>query len=136
MEFYFPLRPIAPEKLKDIFDEFGGIDIPPDVPLRLGKLVFAPSKGFMKGYIDMVFYSKGRYYLVDWKSNYLGSRIENYRQDFLDKTMKADYYILQYHLYALAVHLYLRLRMPGYRYETNFGGAFYIFMREIGRAHV
>jgi exodeoxyribonuclease V beta subunit len=129
MEFYFPLRSITPEKLKNIFNERGGVDVPSDVPIRLGKLVFAPSKGFMKGYIDMIFRSKGRYYLVDWKSNYLGPRIEDYHQDLLDEVMMEDYYILQCQLYTLAVHLYLRLRMPGYNYKTHFGGAFYIFMR-------
>ncbi len=45
--------------------------------------------------------------------------------------MKNEFYILQYHIYVLALHQYLRLRMPGYRYESNFGGVFYIFLRGV-----
>ena len=89
----------------------------------------------MKGYIDMIFHSKGCYYLIDWKSNYLGERIENYAKKCLEKIMVDNYYILQYHLYTLALHLYLRFRMPDYNYETDFGGIFYIFIRGINYNH-
>ena len=45
--------------------------------------------------------------------------------------MKNDYYILQYHLYTLALHQYLRQQLPDYRYEKDFGGVFYIFIRGV-----
>jgi exodeoxyribonuclease V beta subunit len=45
--------------------------------------------------------------------------------------MQEDYYLLQSYIYTLALHLYLRLRKPGYRYENDFGGVFYIFLRGI-----
>lgn len=131
MEFYFPLNPITPKKLEKIFSIHGGIDLPADFPDRIGKLTFPLAKGFMKGYIDMVFHDKGRYYIVDWKSNYLGSRVEDYGEDALNQTMINDFYILQYHLYTLALHQYLRLRLPEYHYETAFGGVFYLFIRGI-----
>jgi len=135
MEFYFPIKSVTPHKLKKIFSDFGSVDIPPDFPRRLGNLAFSPSKGFLKGYIDMIFRSKNRYYLVDWKSNYLGSRIENYSKKILENTMKDDFYILQYYLYTLALHLYLRSRVADYRYETHFGGAFYVFIRGVDTHH-
>ena len=131
MEFYFPLNPITPKKLEKIFSIHGSIDLPADFPNRIGKLTFPLAKGFMKGYIDMVFHDKGRYYIVDWKSNYLGSRVEDYGEDALNQTMINDFYILQYHLYTLALHQYLRLRLPEYNYETAFGGVFYLFIRGI-----
>ena len=82
-------------------------------------------------FVDMIFHHNGRFFLVDWKSNYLGSCIEDYRQGSLDASMQADFYILQYHLYVLAIHQYLRLRVPGYRYESHFGGVFYVFIRGV-----
>ncbi|MFC1828758.1 exodeoxyribonuclease V subunit beta [Thermodesulfobacteriota bacterium] len=131
MEFYFPLKPVTPQRLKRVFEAYNGHDIPSDYPHQLGKLVFSPSEGFMKGYIDMIFHSGGRYYLVDWKSNFLGMRPENYGKKSLKKTMSDSYYFLQYCLYTLALHLYLRLRVPDYHYETDFGGVFYIFIRGV-----
>ena len=66
-------------------------------PARLERLSFAPSHGFMKGYIDMVFRHQGRFYLLDWKSNYLGPAFDHYNQPSLHKAMEANYYTLQYH---------------------------------------
>jgi len=45
--------------------------------------------------------------------------------------MKKEGYILQYTIYTLALDQYLRLRMPGYRYEKHFGGVYYIFLRGV-----
>jgi len=131
MEFYFPLNPVTPGKLKKAFKKPGRRNIGGQFPARLERLSFAPSHGFMKGYIDMVFRHQGRFYLLDWKSNYLGPTVAHYNQPSLHKTMEANYYTLQYHLYTLALHQYLRYHQPDYRYETDFGGVFYIFIRGI-----
>ena len=131
MEFYFPIKPISPNGLKKVFENYGGIDILDDFPERLGKLNFSLIKGFMKGYIDMVFYDQDRFWLVDWKSNFLGNSIEDYGQDALRHTMRKEFYILQYHLYVLALVQHLQLRVPGFCYEKHFGGVFYIFLRGV-----
>jgi exodeoxyribonuclease V beta subunit len=131
MEFYFPLKPVTPDILKRIFTDYGGISISQDFPERLERLAISTSAGYMKGFVDMIFHHNGRFFLVDWKSNYLGPCIEDYHQGALNLSMQADFYILQYHLYALALHQYLRLRVPGYRYESHFGGVYYLFIRGI-----
>ncbi|PQP34182.1 exodeoxyribonuclease V subunit beta, partial [Desulfobacteraceae bacterium SEEP-SAG9] len=94
-EFYFPLKPVTPQTLKHIFTDYGGISISQDFPERLEKLSISTSAGYMKGYVDMILHHNGRFFLVDWKSNYLGSCIEDYRQGSLDASMQADFYILQ-----------------------------------------
>ena len=94
-------------------------------------LLFAPAKGFMKGYMDMVFHHEGRFFLVDWKSNYLGSRMEDYGKASLYEIMEKESYILQYHLYVLALHQFLRLKNMSYNYNDSFGGIFYIFIRGV-----
>ena len=131
MEFYFPLNPIAPGNLSRIFKDHGRLEMAAEFPAQLEKLTFAPLTGFMKGYIDMIFEHQGRFYLVDWKSNHLGSAHEHYDQTALHTTMQADYYILQYHIYTLALHQHLRLRKPDYSYGDDFGGVFYIFIRGV-----
>ena len=54
MEFYFPLNPITPQKLKKIFEIHSDADISANFPRRVEKLSFSLAKGFMKGYIDLI----------------------------------------------------------------------------------
>ena len=66
---------------------------------------------------------------MDWKSNFLGARAEDYRRDNLVRAMEDHFYRLQLNLYVLALHRYLTHRVPGYRYAEHFGGAYYLFLR-------
>ncbi len=131
LEFLFALRWISPGELKRLFSANGGPDLPHDLPEALGRLQFSPRRGFMKGFMDLVFYWNGRFYLVDWKSNFLGDRVEDYGRDGMERAMMEGRYFLQYHLYTLALDQYLMLRLPEYRYEDHFGGAYYIFLRGV-----
>lgn len=88
----------------------------------------------MKGFIDLVFEHGGRFYLVDWKSNHLGARAEDYGAEALAAVMGEDLYVLQYHLYAVALHEYLKGRVRGYDYDRHFGGVFYVFLRGVDPA--
>ncbi|MFC1895355.1 exodeoxyribonuclease V subunit beta [Thermodesulfobacteriota bacterium] len=131
LEFYFPLKSISPSNLRSIFEGCTGPAFLADFPERIERLHFSPVKGFMKGFMDMVFRFQDRFHLVDWKSNFLGSRVEDYGQEALSSVMKEEFYILQYHIYAIALNQYLRLRLPGYSYETHFGGVYYMFLRGV-----
>jgi len=81
--------------------------------------------------MDMVFERGGRFYLVDWKSNWLGGSALSYGREALAAEMRNDFYILQYHIYALALDQYLRTRDESYDYEGGFGGVFYVFLRGV-----
>jgi len=48
--------------------------------------------------------------------------------------MAEQFYTLQYHLYTVALHRYLKLRLPGYEYERHFGGVRYLFLRGLDPA--
>jgi exodeoxyribonuclease V beta subunit len=135
MEFYFPVNSVRPSILNQILNEYGNLELQPGFSAHIEKLTFAPSAGFMKGYIDMIFEHQGRFYLVDWKSNYLGPAIDCYDQTAILRIMQEEYYLLQSYIYTLALHLYLRLRQPNYCYETDFGGVFYIFLRGVAATH-
>ena len=131
LEFYYPLRPISPGALQHIFAAFRHELPVSQFPERIGRLLFSPAQGIMRGFIDLVFRWQDRYYIVDWKSNYLGDTIEHYGHDALEHAMTRGYYHLQYYIYILALHQFLTLRLPGYTYEANFGGIFYIFLRGV-----
>ena len=81
--------------------------------------------------MDMVFQFKDRYYLIDWKSNFLGDRVIDYGQEALSAVMEEAFYILQYHIYTVALNQYLQRRMKGYNYERHFGGVYYVFLRGV-----
>ncbi|RLB17317.1 MAG: exodeoxyribonuclease V subunit beta, partial [Deltaproteobacteria bacterium] len=49
LEFYLPLGQISPDMLQDLFQEDYAWDDFPDIPECIGRLNFAPCKGFMKG---------------------------------------------------------------------------------------
>ena len=48
--------------------------------------------------------------------------------------MAHDSYVLQYLIYTVALHRYLRLRVLDYDYERHFGGVFYLFLRGMNPA--
>ncbi|RMD89365.1 MAG: exodeoxyribonuclease V subunit beta [Calditrichaeota bacterium] len=131
LEFYFPIHRLEARALKDIFAHYAGIEIPSDFPGQLEKVNFASFHGFMKGYIDLVFQHKDKYYIVDWKTNYLGPEVSDYSREAMETAMVENLYILQYHIYTLALHRYLSLRLPDYQYDRHFGGVFYLFVRGI-----
>ncbi len=99
----------------------------------LGRLRFAPVEGFLRGSIDLLFRHEGRYYLLDWKSNWLGPDATAYTPAALLAAMQHHFYGLQAHLYLLAADRYLALRQPGYDYARDFGGIFYLFLRGVDR---
>ena len=45
--------------------------------------------------------------------------------------MAANHYPLQAHLYLVALHRYLRWRLPAYRPEQHLGGYVYVFLRGV-----
>ena len=92
LEFYFPLRRVTPQGLGKIFADHVGTGMPAGFPARLEKLDFQPARGFMKGFIDLVFQFQGRFYLVDWKSNFLGARVEDYHRENLVRAMEDHFY--------------------------------------------
>lgn len=104
-----------------------------ETPLR--RLDEAPSAGLMTGFIDLTFRYKNKYYIADYKSNYLGSSYADYAPARLTNAMAAEAFDLQYLIYVLALHRYLGVRLPNYCYERDLGGAFYLFLRGMHPEH-
>ena len=92
-------------------------------------LQFEQIQGMVRGSIDLVFRHNGKYYLVDYKSNFLGSTLSDYNHEALKKEMLHSHYDWQYLIYTLALHRYLQSVVPHYDYARDFGGVFYLFLR-------
>lgn len=91
--------------------------------------------GFLTGFIDLVFRRRDnpdRYYIVDWKSNRLRGKPDDFSPAGLAGEMASHFYFLQYLLYSVALHQFLRNRLAGYDYRQNFGGIYYLFLRGAG----
>lgn len=93
---------------------------------------FPDLRGYLKGFIDLVFQADGRWHLLDWKSNRLGIRLGDYRGPALDAAMAHSGYFLQALLYGLALHRLLERRLAGYHPEQHLGSAYYLFIRGVG----
>ena len=129
MEFYLPVAgPLKAEALDALIRQHD--------PLSAGcpPLNFRQVQGMLKGFIDLVFRHDGRYYLLDYKSNWLGENSEAYTQQAMAAAMQMHRYDLQYQLYTLALHRYLRHRISDYRYDDHFGGVIYLFLRGVDAA--
>lgn len=136
MAFYYPLNPDSSFILESIYPRFGrngGASAAEGVPGD--RLTLKPVQGFMQGYIDLVFRFRNQYYIIDWKTNHLGNTFQDYPPERLSAYMRHALYDLQYHIYTLALHLYLSKRDPSYRYDTGFGGVFYLFVRGVSPSH-
>jgi len=86
-------------------------------------------EGIMHGFIDLLFEDRGKFYILDWKTNYLGNIIEDYTQDKLEKAMTNNNYHLQYYIYTIAAKRFFEDRLPQFDYEKHFGGIYYLFIR-------
>ena len=92
-------------------------------------------RGFLTGSIDLVLRLDGRRFaIVDYKTNWLGPAGEpltltHYQPEALTAEMSRSHYGLQALLYTVALHRYLRWRMPGYEPGKHLTGVLYLFLR-------
>ena len=93
--------------------------------------------GMLMGFADLVFEHAGRYWVLDYKSNHLGSSDAAYTPAALRLAMAQHRYDVQAALYLLALHRLLRQRLgAAYRPRQHLGGAVYFFVRGLhGPSH-
>lgn len=102
--------------------------------------------GYLKGSIDLMFRHPhittpdgvGRYFIADYKTNWLGegsgdeatSGLAYYHPLSLGRVMREHLYLLQSHIYLVALHRLLKVRLGDrYQYERHCGGSVYLFLR-------
>ena len=121
----------TPEDINQVFTQYL-----PDEPEKHIELTAQFSNHiyrYLRGEIDLVYEYAGKYYVVDYKSNYLGDSLSNYNQENLSAAMNKAGYWLQAAIYQVALHRFLRLRLKDYEgNESQYLGAVeYVFLRGI-----
>lgn len=120
MAFHLSTRDLSPAQLAELANR-QGLPVSSLAPVRLS--------GYLSGFIDLVFERDGRWYLVDYKSNWLGAERRDYEDEALSQAMMQGDYHLQYLLYVVAMHRWLGHRLADYDYDRHWGGVFYLFLR-------
>ncbi|MFN2355886.1 MAG: PD-(D/E)XK nuclease family protein, partial [Desulfopila sp.] len=119
MGFYFHLSRLATNKINDLL-----ADEPTVAPLG-----YKMMRGYLTGFVDLICEYGGKYYILDYKTNYLGEMMSDYSPDNLVAAMQSHNYGLQYWIYTLVLHRHLQNVLPDYHYEQHFGGVRYLFVR-------
>ena len=105
----------------------------PTLKEEVGELTKEEVDGLLIGSIDLVYHSGDKFYVIDWKSNRIGSDAGDYDAESMAKEIFKHKYHLQYTLYAAVLHQHMtNIGYPGWNYETSFGGCHYLFMRAFG----
>lgn len=130
LQFYLPIHTLLHASELDVL-----IKHYDPLSLQCPVLDFQQVKGMLKGFIDLVFCWQGKYYLLDYKSNWLGEDSSAYTVHAMAQAMAEHRYDLQYQLYTLALHRYLRHRLADYDYQRDFGGVIYLFLRGIDKQY-
>jgi exodeoxyribonuclease V beta subunit len=128
MQFHLPVPQMAADELGQAFlqdPEISGHATRAAWAESIGHFGFERFRGFLQGYIDLIFEHEGRWYVVDYKTN----RLKGYGAMDLEEAMQEHHYLLQARLYALALHRHLGVNLSGYEYSTHFGGVVYLFLR-------
>ena len=131
MEFCCSLNEFSTAEISDVLNEY--------VTAEFGKVNYPDNwekffpGGILNGFIDMVFRRNGRYYILDWKTNILDSKPENFHPEKLGSAMVHSMYFMQYLLYMVALVRHLRKFNNGKfgkaEYENMIGGVYYLFVR-------
>jgi exodeoxyribonuclease V beta subunit len=119
MPFYFQLQASSTEQINTILA--GEPTVTPITPKAL--------QGYLTGFVDLICRYQGKFYIMDYKSNWLGDHLPDYGPEGLEQAMRDHNYGLQYWLYTLVLHRYLQNAMENYDYTAHFGGVMYLFIR-------
>ncbi|PLX67686.1 MAG: exodeoxyribonuclease V subunit beta [Denitrovibrio sp.] len=127
MEFHISTGKFSSADISDIFEKSGEDDF----AKAASTLSFSTMQGFMNGFADLIFQQNGKYWVLDWKSNHLGSDIHSYSFEKMHAEMLGSHYYMQMHIYILALHMHLKKLIPHYSFDTHIGGGLYLFMRGV-----
>ncbi len=126
MEFTLPADGLSLPALQAVLTDPGnGLAAP--LRAAAAQLDFDRVRGYLKGFMDLVFVADGALWLVDYKSNHLGDSVADYGHDALAASIAREHYYLQYLIYCVALRRYLAQRAP----QLRLGGVRYLYLRGI-----
>lgn len=128
--FNLSMEGVSPARLADVFKAHAPGWVADTYAPLLARVSSRDIDGFLTGIVDLVAKIGDQWWVIDWKSNILGPNAEAYESNACRRAMIDEHYVLQYHLYVVALHRFLRMRMKtGYDYERDMGGVGYAFLR-------
>ncbi len=130
MEFWLPAQRLPAQDI----DALCRAHLLPDAPAHPPRPTLPQRElhGLLMGFADLVVQHAGRFWVLDYKSNQLGSTASAYSTPALAAAMAAHRYDVQAALYLLALHRLLRQRLgEAYQPEQHLGGALYLFLRGV-----
>lgn len=121
----------TPSAISTLFEKY--LPDEPDKHIQLTQQSAEHIYRYLRGEIDLVYEFGGKYFVVDYKSNYLGDSLAHYDDTHLKLAMNKAGYWLQAAIYQVALHRFLKLRLKDYSgNETKYLGAVeYVFLRGI-----
>lgn len=119
--FYFPLQSQPLTGIEALIKDY----LPEDTGWEDSRL----SAGLLHGRLDLLFEWQERWYVLDYKSTYLGAGPEAYTPAKLEADLRENGQLLQGLLYLAALHRHLQARLPGYQPEQQLGGVYFQFLR-------
>ncbi|MDO4895915.1 MAG: UvrD-helicase domain-containing protein [Moraxella sp.] len=119
----------TPNHINDLFHQYTDkkINIINDNPMGYYK--------YLNGEIDLIYEHQNKFYIVDYKSNFISHQLSDYHQDTLNHVMNEAGYWLQACIYQLALHRLLSIRIKDYQgNESNYlGEVEFIFLRGLDK---
>ena len=136
LEFLFPSDKFTSDKLEALRHKNAAV-FAQEKGITLDNINFSLAQselsGFVKGFIDLAIKvgdgSDAKFYVIDYKSNFIGSSVPAYSYEAVARNMLEHCYDVQYLFYSLAMHRFLKTRIENYSYEKNFGGIIYLYLR-------
>ena len=128
-EFYFPMEKANIAGLSKLLTDHRNTDRQEKSAYQVRLPNYKTLKGMMHGFIDLVFEHQGKFYVCDYKSSHLGDSYADYNNDALRDNIEQNYYDLQYLIYSLALHRYLKHNLADYDVSKHFGGIYYLYLR-------
>jgi exodeoxyribonuclease V beta subunit len=121
LEFDMIVPDLSTHQLQDLSN--------PEIPFKVKNI--SQLEGMLNGRVDLFFEHEGKFYILDWKSNFLGNNLEDYSIENVKIAMMENNYNLQYLIYTIALIKYLGTRKTDFDYERDFGGVIYLFVRGV-----
>jgi exodeoxyribonuclease V beta subunit len=121
LEFDMIVPDLSTHQLQDLSN--------PEIPFKVKNI--SQIEGMLNGRVDLFFEHEGKFYILDWKSNFLGNNLEDYSIENVKIAMMENNYNLQYLIYTIALIKYLGTRKKDFDYERDFGGVIYFFVRGV-----
>ena len=122
-EWHFQLpifQTLGATNLAAVFEKHGQTDY----AAALKALPSEQLRGYLHGFLDRIAFYKGSWGVIDWKTNNLGKTAGAYDFASLMKCAQGSHYLLQAHLYLVALRRFLGPQVP-------IAGAWLVFLRGV-----